>query len=132
MFDELGTYKEQRFHAESVSSLTCSQLHVMLCYVIWLFVKRPSYMWSAKVSSLSRVTPKSRTLDEKVKSGKVEAISLWSSLRSCCRVPNQIMLLAIPRRNSSTGVVACLPTIVLNLSLFGLVLSTSLLMCSLQ
>ena len=34
-------------------------------------------MWSAKVSSLSRVTPKSRTLDEKVKSGKVEAMSLW-------------------------------------------------------
>src|SRR6218665_273923 len=47
-------------------------------------------MWSAKVSSLSRVTPKSRTLDEKVKSGKVEEISLWSNLRSCCRVPNQI------------------------------------------
>jgi len=33
-------------------------------------------MWSAKVSSLSRVTPKSRTLDKKVKPGKVEAISL--------------------------------------------------------
>ena len=39
-------------------------------------------MRSAKVSSLSRVTPKSRTLDEKVKSGKVEAVSLWSNLRS--------------------------------------------------
>src|SRR5678815_458181 len=47
-------------------------------------------MCSEKMSVLSRTTPRSRTLDEKVKDGKVFARRAKSSLRSCCRLPNQI------------------------------------------
>jgi len=47
-------------------------------------------MCSEKMSVLSRTTPRLRTLDEKVKDGKVFARRAKSSLRSCCRVPNQI------------------------------------------
>jgi hypothetical protein len=42
------------------------------------------------VSSWSRVTPRSRTTDEKVRSGKAAARAAMSNLASCWRVPNQM------------------------------------------
>ena len=49
-------------------------------------------MWEAKVSSWSIVTPRSRTTDENVRSGKAAARAAMSSLTSCWRVPNQMNL----------------------------------------
>src|ERR1043165_1798361 len=45
---------------------------------------------SEKVRVLSRTTPRSRTLEWKVKDGNLSARRGKSSLRSCWRVPNQM------------------------------------------
>jgi len=47
---------------------------------------------SLKVKTLSSVTPRSRTLEEKGKFGDNEAINLWSSFIRCCLEPKQISL----------------------------------------
>src|SRR6218665_1197358 len=48
------------------------------------------FIWVAKVSSQSRVTPRSRTAEEKVLRGKVEDKAAMSKRASCWRMPSQM------------------------------------------